>query len=67
MPSFNIEFEKELNEILPEIGFSSGFSKVAANFGQISKTYRYRIKNVIHKAKIEVSILTINSSTCIFR
>jgi serine protease inhibitor len=55
MPSFVLEFKKNLQKLLPKIGFGHGFSD-NANFSRVSKLMRYKLKNAVHWAKIEVSL-----------
>lgn len=54
MPSFELEYEKNLVEALQYIGLTCGFSE-SADFSGVSKTYLRKITKVIHKTKIEVN------------
>lgn len=57
IPKFSVEYSKNLNESLKNIGLTKAFSEFEANFKRINNEggEQFYISKVIHKAKIDVN------------
>ncbi|XP_047108741.1 serpin B3-like [Schistocerca piceifrons] len=54
LPKFKMEYKKELNEPLQQLGMTDMFSELKANFTGITRSVPLHVDMVLHKAFIEV-------------
>jgi serpin B len=55
MPKFKMEYQRELSQVLSQMGMEAGFKPGAAGFSGIAKDNDLNISAVIHKAVVDVS------------